>query len=167
MAMTRLTRFLIIVGVVLLICAGLSFGLFAIHTRAVVGDSVLTYTRYAIEDLFNYVESSLTRPSTPFRFENYDVDELGTGAAIVEAAEADLYKLFPKGTEDQPFVDLMSQLGGTCFNLERRERPLSCGYEHITWSRFIRFSIYWIIEVSRDESGEKIERFQIKIKNYM
>lgn len=163
--MIRLSRFGAITAVVLLICAGLSFGLFALHART-IGEPVIEYARYAIGDFFNYVESSLTRPSTDLRFENYDVDELGTGAAMAEAAEADLYKLFPKGTEVQPFVDLMIQLGGTCTNLERPERPLSCGYDHITWTRFIRFCVDWGIEVSRDESGEKIERFRIQIKSY-
>ncbi len=163
--MIRLSRFGAITAVVLLICAGLSFGLFALHART-IGEPVIEYARYAIGDFFNYVQSSLTRPSTDLRFENYDVDELGTGAAMAEAAEADLYKLFPKGTEVQPFVDLMIQLGGTCTNLERPERPLSCGYDHITWTKVVRVGIHWSVAVFRDESGDKIERFRIRIRSF-
>jgi hypothetical protein len=163
--MTRLSRFGAIVAVVLLICAGLSLGLFAIYART-IGAPVLLYAQYAIGDLFNYVQSSLTRPSTAFRFENYDVDELDTAAAMAEAAEADLYELFPKGTETQPFVDLMSQLGETCHNLERPDKPLSCGYDQITWTKIGRVHIHWSIDVFRDESGEKIGRFRISVTGY-
>jgi hypothetical protein len=43
---------------------------------------------------------------------------------------------------------------------------LSCGYDHITWTRFTRVHIHWSVAVVRDESGEKSERFRIKVRGY-
>lgn len=83
---------------------------------------------------------------------------------MAEAAETDLYKLFPKGTEVQPFVDFIYQMGGTCFDSEQPDLPLFCKYVHPRWKYFIRYGVFWRVQVFRDESGEQIERFQIKVR---
>lgn len=166
MARTRLTRFLSIVGVVLLIC----IGLFAaqVHRLNVPPDQygrfAIQYGRWAIGDFRNYVESNLSRPSVDFRFEDYNSDELGSTAAMAQAAESDLYKLFPKGTEVQPFVDFIHETGGTCFDSEQPGSPLFCNYEHTIWKYFIRFGVVWEIQVFLDESRDKIENFEIDVR---
>lgn len=167
--MARLSRFGAIIVVVVLICAGL----FAIYTHRLgvpankYGWFATHYGQLAIGDFLTYVKSSLTRPSTDFRFETYDPDELVSVAAMTEAAEADLYKLFPIGTKVQPFVDLMNQLEARCYNLNQPDKPLSCGYAYATWTKFVRVGIHWNVEVYRDESGEKIERFWTKVRGRM
>lgn len=167
--MVRRTLYLTIVVLVILICAVL-FAVFA-HRLSVspsqYGRFAVEYSRLAVGDLYDYVKSSLTRPSTDFRFETYDPDELVTSAAMTEAAEADLSRLFPIGTSVEPFVDLMNQLGARCYNLNQPDRPLSCGYAYATWTKFVRIGIHWTVDVYRDETGEKIERFRIKVVGRM
>ncbi len=166
MAMTRLTRILIVVAAALLIC----IGLFAaqVHRMNVPPDQygrfAIQYGRWAIGDFRNYVESKLSRPSVDFRFEDYNSDELGSTAAMAQAAETDLYKLFPKGTEVQPFVDFLYETGGTCFDSEQPGSPLFCKYRHPRWKYFIRYGLGWGIQVFLDESREKIENLEIDVR---
>lgn len=164
--MTRLLQFGAIIAVVLLICAGL----LAVQAHRLgvpanqYGRFAIEYGRLAIGDFLTYVESSLTRPSTDFRFENYDPDEFDSVWAMAEAAEADLYELFPKGTDAQPFVNLMDQMGATCYDVKQPDSVISCLYVYPNWEHFIRWGIHWSIDLYRDESGEKVERFRIKVR---
>lgn len=164
--MTRLSRFGAIAAVVLLICIGLFTA--QVHRMNVPPDQygrfAIQYGRWAIGDFLDYVESKLSRPSVDFRFENYNSDELGSTAAMAQAAETDLYKVFPKGTEVQPFVDFIHETGGTCVDSEQPGSPLFCNYRHPRWRYFIRYGLGWGVQVSLDESREKIENFEIDVR---
>ena len=164
--MTRLSRIGAIVVVVLLIL----IGLFAaqVHRMNVPPDQygrfAIQYGRWAIGDFRDYVESKLSPPSVDFRFEDYNSDELGSAAAMAQAAETDLYELFPKGTAVQPFVDFIHETGGTCFDSEQPGSPLFCKYRHPRWKYFIRYVLCWGIQVFLDESRDKIESFEIDVR---
>ena len=128
------------------------------------GRFALQYSRWAIGDFRNYVELKLSRRSVDFRFEDYNSDELGSTAAMAQAAEADLHKLFPKGTEVQPFVDFINETGGTCFDSKQPGSPLFCKYRHPIWKYLVRFGVGWGIQVFLDESRAKIEYFEIDVR---
>jgi len=132
----------------------------------------IVYTsRIVITDLIYFAEINLTRPTSGFRFEDYDPEKLPSAAAAAGAAKADLYRLFPSGTEVRPFVELIQSIGGNCYETQQFDPApvLICNYTYpkwkilTKWMEIVRIGIHWTVYVFQDETGKSIDKFRVDV----
>jgi len=106
--------------------------------------------------------------SNEFRFEDYSGERYDkSGLEAEEAVKAQLYKLFPKGSQPERLPEFIESIGGFCTQspganfIKKYGNALHCIYSH-PYPGEPYLGHNWIIYVFREHDVDQISKIELK-----